>query len=99
MTENYRELFETFLLAESLGVELSVRDGKLYASPAERITAALADQVRAHKPRIKASLERSGDLPPCRFNCSASLVAIATFDGFENFECPVCGKCSGCRRR
>lgn len=76
---------------------MQVRDGKLYANPAERITDELADMVRKHKEAIKASLERSASSPDCRF-CSGVTIPIPTSDGYENFECFLCGKCSGCRR-
>jgi len=35
-----------------------------------------------------------GDCPACR----GPLVAVRTFDGFENIECMACELCHGCRR-
>ncbi len=97
MTENYPNLQRVLIDCELANVTLAIENDKLVAYPAERITDDLVDRIREHKGAIKASLERSASSPDCRF-CSGVTIPIRTFDGDENFECFLCGKCSGCRK-
>lgn len=80
--------------AVGLTVEL---DGEIVrARPSGLVTAEIADEIREAKPLLVSALKRSSDLPPC--DCGRQLVAIPTFDGFENLECFQCDRCHGCRR-
>ena len=54
--------------------------------------------ARGHKAALLSMLERSTDLSPCP-KCGGPLLAIPTFDGYENFECVRCDVCIGCRKR
>ena len=78
-------------------VTLSMKGGKLNATPSKAVTPALASFIRAHKTVLVAMLERGRDLPLCG-TCGGSQIAVRTFDGYENFECQQCNLCSGCRK-
>lgn len=79
------------------GLYLRVLDGSIVVRPAELVTAELAAIIREHKALLISVLERSDDLPDCS-ECGGDQLAVPTFDGYENFECVSCGRCSGCRR-
>lgn len=79
------------------GLSLRVLDGAILARPAELVTPEVGDAIRENKPALVAVLERSADLPKCSA-CGGDQVAVPTFDGYENFECVACDRCSGCRR-
>lgn len=79
------------------GISLRVLDGAILVRPVELVTAEMADIIRENKPAMVTVLERSVDLPKCS-ECGGVQVAVPTFDGYENFECLSCDRCSGCRR-
>lgn len=60
------------------------------------VPAAAVELARERKAELVAILDRSTDLPPCS-QCGGVQYAIPTFDGYENFECIPCDKCSGCQ--
>ena len=65
-------------------------------SPAEQIPPAAVEIAIANKPALLAMLARSSNLGECPA-CGSALLAVPTFDGYENFECIPCDRCSGCR--
>lgn len=86
-----------FRQLHAAGVTLSVDGELLRARPTSLVTKDLGDIIRLHKSELMKCLSRSVDLGPCP-NCDGDLIAIPTFDGFENLECLPCDQCAGCRR-
>lgn len=73
-------------------------DGEIVrVRPTALVTAEIAIEIRQAKPLLVAALKRSAGLPDCD-DCGRPLVAIPTFDGYENLECFTCDRCHGCRR-
>jgi hypothetical protein len=89
--------YRTFDALRVLGLRIELRNNGLWVTPAYRVTNEAAEFVRQHKQVFIAMLERSAGLPCCQ-RCKGSLLAVPTFDGWENFECQSCGNCAGCRR-
>ncbi len=86
-----------FHALRALGLRVALQQDGLWVTPSNRVTPAASEFVREHKQILVAMLERSVGLPKC-LECQGTLLAVPTFDEFENFECQHCGKCFGCRR-
>jgi hypothetical protein len=80
-----------------MGLNIALRENELWVTPSNRVTPEASGFVRKHKQFLVAMLERSIGLPACQ-RCQSPLLAVPTFDGYENFECQNCGECFGCRR-
>ena len=72
-------------------VTLSMKGGKLNATPSKAVTPALAEFIRAHKTVLVAMIERGRDLAPCE-HCQGAQIAVRTFDDYENAECERKGR-------
>ncbi len=86
-----------FRRLHAAGVTIELDGELLRARPAPLVTPEIAELIRAHKPELLRCLVRSLELPRCE-SCEGRLIAIPTFDGFENLECISCDQCAGCRQ-
>jgi len=89
--------YHVFETIRGMGLTVALRSNGLWVTPTNRVTPEAAEFVREHKQVFVDILKRSIGLPICQ-RCQGMLLAVSTFDGFENFECQTCGECSGCRR-
>ena len=82
----------------SLGVRVvSPAPGRIkLVGAGDQIPTEAIETAKPYKAELLTMLDRSADLPRCS-SCDGSLLAVPTFDGFENFECMACDRCSGCR--
>ncbi len=72
--------------------------GKLkLAANNENVLPKAIELAKPNKSALLTMLERSADLPPCP-QCKGMLLAVPTFDGYENFECIPCDICTGCKK-
>lgn len=82
-----------------LGVQLSFSPvGKIRLQSTDNAAIQQAIEfVGPVKDRLQQMFLRSQDLLPCP-QCQGKLLAVPTFDYFENFECMACDICTGCRK-
>ena len=92
-------LYETLILLTSMDVKvISSEDDRIKLVSNCEILPEAVESAFAIKGTLIETFHRSEDLPPCPV-CKGKLLAVPTFDGFENFECLNCDRCFGCRSR
>ena len=89
--------YHIYDMLQDAKVKVTLDGCDLIVTPSSSVTPALAEFIRQNKSELVAMLERGRDLPLCG-TCGGSQIAVRTFDGYENFECPACNLCSGCRK-
>jgi hypothetical protein len=89
---------EVLINLDKLGVHVtSPAAGRIkLLSVSPEIPAAAIELAKDHKSELIKMLDRSAKLPACSA-CGAPMLAIPTFDGFENIECVPCDRWTGCR--
>lgn len=92
-------LLAIFTELSTMGVHIvSPESGRIRLTCSSgNVPAVAVELARPFKSELVAVIERSADLPVCP-ECGGDQMAIPTFDGYENFECVACDRCSGCRR-
>jgi len=91
-----KDIETVFRDLHAAGLSVALEGEFLRVRPTSMVTAKLANAIRERKQELMRCLVRSDDLPRCT-TCQGELIAITTFDGFENLECIRCDQCFGCR--
>jgi len=91
-------LSEILLALDKLGVHVtSPGAGRIkLLSVSSEIPADAIELAREHRAALIEMLDRSAKLPACSV-CGGPILAIPTFDNFENIECVPCDRWIGCR--